>query len=134
MPAVTYTALRRVAAGHSTSVSYSMNIGGSAYAEEWDILKDEAVMLDASQETLFHDIHYYWNFTSQQIARAALTSSYWYEFLASVAGGEAFQFDAYGTVASPDNVIDVIMVGKPDIVPVDDTNFYFKVSFKMRQV
>ena len=55
----------------------------------------------------------------------------WYEFLSSVAGGELFTFDTYGTIAVPDNIQNVIMIGAPTLARVT-TLTKWNISFTVK--
>lgn len=112
---------------------WSMNISAAQLSENWPILKNTHISLDGTQETIFQRQDQVWDFTSTLITKANLTNAYWYEFLASVYAGETFSFDPYGTVASPDSAIDVVMVGEPSIVRDGNVGF-FRVGFTVRQV
>lgn len=132
-PSVTYTAKRRVASGHSASTSYTMDIATARCTEEWQDNKREIPTKSDEMEVLYYNTETYWNYVSRQITIADLTTDYWYEFLASVAGGEVFQFDRHGSTASPNNPVNMKIIGTPVFTP-DDSDQYVSISFKMREV
>ena len=73
----------------------------------------------------------FWRLTSDLITHANL--AYWYEFLDSVDAGETFVLDPYGTVASPDTLINVKLDGDPSEPRINSTMNY-RVTFKAREV
>jgi len=133
MPSIEYIAIRRVHADHTLNDTISRDISAYSILPSWDVQKDEAIALNGDQETNYHNDDDLIVFTSRLIARTNLTSDYWYEFLASIIGGESFTFDPYGTIASPDDAQTYIMVGKPRITPVSRLGDH-RVSFTARKI
>lgn len=115
------------------SGSFSLGIQASQLSESRVVKKNPQISLNGTQETIFHRRDKLWNFTSTLIERAVLTSGYYYEFIESVYAGETFTFDPYGTVASADNPVSVVMVGDPGISREGQTD-YFRVSFQVREI
>jgi len=67
--------------------------------------------LDGKVETIFSRIDAGWNILTDFISESSWNQ--WLEFMRSVSGGEPFSFDAFGSIASPDNPIQVRMDGRP---------------------
>lgn len=95
---------------------------------------NESLSLDGTQETIFHREDKIWSYTSNFVTRENLTDEYWYEFLASINAGETFTLDPYGTVASPDNPINVKLVKGSRSIVREGLNNLLKVSFSAREV
>lgn len=109
MAAVTYTAKRSLASGHTEGTEYSLDISLSALERRVDTVKDTATSLSGRDETLLHRLDVRWSCTTTYIDSADMPELR--EFLASTAGGESFTFDPYGTVASPDDPVTVTRQG-----------------------
>ena len=127
MTAVTYLAKRNLAGGHSVDTSYDLETECSVLnpSDVADI--KQSFTLDGTPETVFNNLSERWSVTT-----IVDQSDYnlWREFWSSVAGGESFTFDAYGSIATPDNPITVVMVGGATpkrVGTVDSWQFSFKV-------
>lgn len=111
MAAITYTADFRanLVTGHSVGTAYSIDVKLKAYSTALDAPKTVHVALNGSVETVL-----------RRATRVITATISWpdtlnanvEEFLWSIAAGEIFQFDAYGSVATPDEPIDVVSVNK----------------------
>jgi len=112
--------------------SWSMDITASSLTEKWPTKKDTQVALDGTTETIYHRRDRVWDYASDLISRANLTAAYWYEMTDSINGGETFVFDPYGTIASPDNPVNAIMVGVPRFRSVG--SLFARVSFTVREL
>jgi hypothetical protein len=131
MTAVTYTASRSIATGHSLGVSYDLDLSPMVlqpvdkpiYHEEVSIAGNTQVAVEREDE-LF-DVELLQLLVGTQEYENVL------EFLKSVNLKETFIFDAYGSVASPDDPRTAILTGpfsRPRIGP----NPEFKFSFQVR--
>lgn len=67
--------------------------------------------LDGTTETIYKRNDKQWRILTDFISEADWPQ--WREFMQSVHGGEAFTFDAFGTIASPDDPVSVQLVGTP---------------------
>lgn len=113
MTAITYTAKRSLISGHTVDTSY--NLETSAVDVTPSHAPDTAaknVTLDGTTEVILNRIDKTYQVTTGWIASASLDS--WWEFFDSVGAAEAFTFDAFGTIASPDNPLSVILEGEPN--------------------
>ena len=101
MPSVTYTASRSLISGHSSGLSYSIDLRIAARTPRTKREGREHKSLSGNKEYFLHRLEKFFSLQSAMLTQAELDQ--YIEFLDSVAGGESFTFDAYGTVASPDN-------------------------------
>ena len=128
MSYVTYTALRRLKSGHSASTAYSIEFDSEALTPGINGVSEINKSLGGSKESIFKRFEETWNVTST--FQNESTFNDWMEFFASTAGGEAFTFDAYGTVASPDNAQTATRTGDPSFSRVG-VQQYYKISFNL---
>ena len=131
MAYVTYTAKRNLKSGHSASTSYSIEFSAEQLTPIFTPSANENRSLGGTTETTFNRLDESWAVSAAFQAQS--TYDDWREFFSSVAGGESFTFDAYGTVASPDNAQTVIMEGAPSMPRVGNLQGY-KPSFNARVV
>ncbi len=114
MSGITYIAAPRAplvtdSPAHAVGTSYDMDIKLRAFSENIDTPKSAHVSLGGNVETVLSratkilSITLIWDDT---------LNAQMEEFLFSIAGGETFSFDPYGTIASPDNAIDVVCMNK----------------------
>lgn len=111
MAAITYTAHSRATliSGHTAGVQYSFDVKLRAFSSVLEQPKDQHVSLSGYAETILTratKIH------STVFIFPDTLKAQMEEFLYSVAAGESFEFDPYGTVAIPDAVEEVISVSK----------------------
>jgi len=110
MAAITYTANSRAplvatSPAHTAGTDYNIDVKLQAFNEGIDIPKSTHVSLGAQVETVLqrasnvYSMTLIWPYTLDDDMR---------EFLYSVAAGESFTFDAYGTVAVADNPLSVV--------------------------
>lgn len=112
MAAITYTANARAplitdSPAHVAGVSYSFDVKLRAYQTTIDQPKTQHVSLNGNTETVL--------MRATKILQATFIwppslNPSMEEFLFSVAGGETFIFDPFGTVASADDPINVVSV------------------------
>jgi hypothetical protein len=91
-------------------------------------IRQESIALSGVRETLFFRRRRTYNVQTGVITSTDFPQ--WQEFFASVMGGESFTFDAYGTIASPDNPISVYLVGDPTYSRIENFTEYF-ISFQV---
>lgn len=68
---------------------------------------DEARALDGTAFTILHRVDYSAYVTTHWVDDEALQDKIFLEFASSVAAGEVFTIDPYGTILNPDNPISV---------------------------
>lgn len=112
--------------------SWGMDITASSLTEKWPVKKNSHMALDGSTETIFHRRDRVFDYNSDLISNADLEAAYWYEMLDSIVGGETFTFDHNGTIASPTNAGDAIMIGEPRFRAVGA--LFTRVSFTVRML
>ncbi len=131
MPVFTYTAKRRIATGHSSGTQYSMEKAAGPLTPEDRIIKNSWRALGGNEETLLDRIETVWNLTTDWIREAEL--EFWQEFTASVAAGEQFTFDPYGTIAVPDAPLTVALENKAIRWARAGSKKIFTVSLTLRE-
>lgn len=85
--------------------SYSIEFTPRALERSGRIDRSRRTSLAGNRETLLNRIETFWNVNSGRLLESQIPQ--WREFLASVAAGETFSFDPYGTIAMPDNPLSV---------------------------
>jgi len=105
MPAFTYTAKRSLIVGHVIDTVYSIDINARSITRSPGVKSVTKRSLGGQAETTVQRREVTWSLVLVDIVNSDLPSIR--EFLDSVDGGEAFVFDPYGTVATPDNPISV---------------------------
>ena len=101
------------------------------YDRKPKVISRETRSLSGATETVLHRIDYETTVKTVPTADAALQGKM-REFVASVAAGENFTFDALGTEASPDNAISVNMIPNT-YTESRESVLYFSYSFKIRE-
>ena len=91
----------------------------------------EARSLDGTTETVLHRIDYEITVKTVPTADSALQAKF-REFMASVAAGETFAFDALGTEASPVDAISVSIIPN-SYTESRESVLYFSYTFRMRE-
>ena len=114
--------------------TWSKDLSLSSLNESWPLKTNEQTAIDGTPETIFHRQDRAWTMTTGLISTADLTDAYWYEFLASVYAGETFTFDALGTIASPDDPVDVILVQGSIVINREGQTDYHRISFGVREI
>jgi len=104
--AVTITGYKR-----GLNESYEIETEAHILTPQDTPIAKQAMALDGTPETLFTRNDATWEVNTDFILESAWLQ--WREFIRSVSGGEIFTFDAYGSIASPDNPISVMLVGTP---------------------
>jgi len=139
MAAITYIAHARAplmttpSPDHTAGTGYSFDVKLKALSESLDQPKNQHISLAGQVETVLMraskviSITLIWPHSEHEQLM---------EFLYSIAGGEQFTFDPYGTVASPDDPLQVVSVsGSLNIMPMDITqNPWRSVNLSLRPV
>jgi len=107
MTTITYTAKRDIASGHTAGTNYTIEFGAEKLARSQKVIRHQNASLGQLRETVYLGRDQYWDVTTDFIDESDLP--FWREWFASVAGGELFAFDAYGTIAVPDNQENVLL-------------------------
>lgn len=113
--------------------SYNLEFGARQRSVQRQAVINQAKSLSGVTETLRHRTETVWVIQTGAIAKADIPQ--WWEFFRSVEAGETFSWDAEGTVASPDNPVNVIL--ESDTIKQDPLNMrdqYFTFSFQVREV
>ncbi len=105
MPAFTWTARRRLAAGSTLGDVNSLDIADAPNLMPQPHRRGTPhESLDLTQQYVLTAIQERWDVT---VIVPNGQRELWREFVASVAGGEEFTFDAFGTIAAPDDPLAV---------------------------
>lgn len=86
--------------------------------------------IDGTQEVLRYRGDVLYDVTVNEVPHA--TMPLWREFLESVDGGEQFTFDAYGTIASPDNAEFCVMDTNAYTEQRIQSTMIYNISFRVR--
>lgn len=131
MSAITYTAVDRgsLANGRVAGSAYIFDVGLNL----WDLTttrkKTQAISLSGSTETILHRLDRVANVATAPISDDDLIDQM-REFLDSVAGGEPFIIDKYGSVATPDNPVIASIEDdyREQRIDLSFTSFNFKIK------
>lgn len=109
MGSVTYTALRKLAPGHTLDTEYTIDFDAQEVNPSDKETSNSAVALGGADETTLIRIEEFY----QVVSAPTLLYDEWQEFLFSVAGRKVFDFDPYYKSDDDDyNPIEVFMVSK----------------------
>lgn len=132
MATITYTASRRIIPTHSASTTYSIEFHVTqsdksviGYVEPHESRNGQREVIRQDRE----DAN--WAVTVMKIAKANLPQ--WEEFFFSVIDGSVFYFDPYGTIASPDSVLAVVLTSSEFHPARKGTSDNFTLSFECRE-
>lgn len=134
MSAIIYDAVDRgdLISGHTAGTEYSFDVPLKTFNRSIKRKQNSAVSLSGRRITTLHHIKN--TYTVETIPLNGATDlANMREFLTSVVGGEQFTIDAYGTVATPNNQQEVILIGDINENLVDVTGFY-SFSFRVEAV
>lgn len=102
---IDYTATRETVGSGIAELEFGIETGPRRPIED---VSESASMSKVNRETQFNSLEHKWLIkTVPQLASngGVADLARWREFAASVAGGEPFEFDVWGTKAAPDNAI-----------------------------
>lgn len=108
MTAFYYTALRDVQSGNTLGDPYSFDAQLSAKQRKPKVVKTVHTSLSGNAETVVSRREQI--FTMSSLPVSGSEAEQWLEFLSSTDGGEQFQVDLTGTIASPGTLQNAIMV------------------------
>lgn len=114
---------------HGINESYDLETGSQVLGQSTATKTNVSTSLSGVSETLLLNSIEYWDITTGIISEAELL--YWKEFIASTRAREPFSFDAYGTIAAPDNVASCSIEGDPSIERVAKS-LYYTITFRVR--
>jgi len=128
---ISYTAKRNLIAGHVSGSVYNVECTPELLNPITNFNREQVTTLSGTQHFNLLNIDEGWKVKSAWI-QSSDEQKKWKEFLHSVAGGETFSFDAYGTSASADNVQSVVLMSS-DASPlrVGTTNI-FQYDFEVK--
>lgn len=132
MATVIWTTKRNPISGHSIGnqyyIDFNLAIGSR---KSYNSIRNYNDSISGKREVIRHREDVNWDITATIIPEAQL--ELWYEFLSSVVSGETFQFDAFGTYASPNNLQTVILLSDGwSENPMSEVNDYFEIQFQLR--
>lgn len=109
MSSIQYTTTSRaeLVSGHSVGVLYGFDIKLNQYTPMRSAPKSQHVSLNGKVETVLRGLVKYYSITLGPYPNSLHDDIV--EFVESVAGGEIFAFDPYGSIAVPDSPISLIM-------------------------
>lgn len=129
MAYVNYSAKRNLVGGHVIGNSYDLEFSPAILEPDRDISKHDSESDDGTIETQYSYGRDIWEVETISIVYGSANYDLWREFLDSVEGSEQFTFDPFGTIASPDNPVQVKLKGdyKPKRKNYNNFTFSFKV-------
>lgn len=103
MAAIIYTAKDRgeLVSGHSELTGYSLDIALQTFSRSSSRKQSTITALSGGSTTTLHHIKHKYTVQTRQTDDVAIVDQM-REFLSSVAAGEVFQLDPFGTVSVPD--------------------------------
>jgi len=114
---------------HGKGEDYSLDFDSSQINPSSQAAVDESKSMNGTIEALFHRETFYWDITAIRIEQA--DKKLWDEFFSSVRARERFTFDAYGTIAAPDNTQSASLDDSPKYNRVGNKDMW-DVKFKVR--
>ena len=134
MSAIVYTAKRYLAPGHTIDTLYSIDVKMQAINDDEEKhLKKSHRSISGKTETWLQRIDRYVSFQTIPIDESSNLYFSMREFLSSVAGGETFTIDYFGSVAVPDNPITLILDSVSPVQRLKSLR-YKTFSFKARLI
>lgn len=134
MANITYFAVDRgkLISGHSEGTEYNLDVPISNFQESTRRKQKTITSLSGQNTTILHHIIRRASVSTSPSEETAVIDGM-REFLDSVAGGEVFQIDLYGSSATPLDPKNYRLEGNYSESLVDITGFY-KFSFKVKEV
>lgn len=130
MAVIKYTAKRRVDASRVAGVEYSFEAPLAAFNAHTKRNQSTATSLSGKSTTLLHSLKRSYEVSTVPVNGTALIAQI-REFLDSVAGGEEFEIDVYGSMLAPASPLLLKLDGDYSESLIDLTGFYvfdFKVK------
>jgi len=117
---------------HGSEQIYSLEKGAAVDFERRPVSNSQT-SLGGTSETLLDRTDIIWTIQTVLLTQSEL--KYWTEFLASVESGEAFTLDPYGTIALPDNPVQVELAKKNSSYKPDRVGpMHYQIKFQARQL
>ena len=132
MSIVTYTARRELAPGTTDLELVTRDFRFTSFPLSRNAKTRRNVSLSGSVESLLFRTEKHYRIQSELIEPQSLIESHLIEFLASVENAEPFDFDRYGSVAQPDNVVTCIMVSQ-SFAQAEQGKKFHKYGFVIRE-
>lgn len=123
MASITYTAKRKIMAGHTAGFSYSMDVGMTGADWSYDTNRYDNKSLGGVRQSYLAAIEETYDLTLLPVMERSAEHLQIREFIASVIGGESFTFDRFGTVADPDDPVEYLMDNKTVKEKRDGVNY-----------
>jgi len=114
---------------HGLGTSYNLETNAWKLDRSTAETSKSSESLSGITETLLLRETFYWDVETDHITEAELP--YWDEFISSVRARESFDFDPYGSIAAPDNVLSCNLDGNPKLTRVPEMKVY-TMSFKVK--
>lgn len=130
MTAVTYTAKRSIASDHIAGASYGLDFNAGQLDRGTTTRRRRATSLSGASETLIYRQDVVWTVTTTRLSESAIV--YMREFLDSVAAGEVFTFDPYGSTSAPDAPVTAVLESDGYKEARHATTRTYRVTFKVR--
>jgi len=130
MSAITYTAKRNISDGRSALTEYSFEVPLLNFDREPLRKKSVSASLSGIRHTVLHRIDNFYKIKTAPIKNTTLLNQM-REFIDSVAAGETFTIDAFGTIAAPNNPLSFEIDGDYSESLVEISGFY---SFSFRVI
>lgn len=131
MSAIRYYAKRNIDASRSAGTEYSFDVALTAFTRQVERKEETATSLSGIRFTTLHRLDQGYQVTTAPINDSAILTQM-REFLDSVAGGETFYIDPFGSVLTPNNEYQLVLNGNYSETLVDLSGFY-SFSFKVLQ-
>ncbi|TQV76676.1 hypothetical protein FLL45_01570 [Aliikangiella marina] len=128
MSVFTYTAKRRIAPGHTAGVQYSIDMGIRSH-NPTDIYEGNQAFSASQSSTSISKEMIYHKITTKRLNYQQMQE--FREFLNSTNGSEPITFDLFGSVASPDNPIQVEKLFDKKIEPRYIENGAYRFTFTL---
>ncbi len=129
MSAFSYTAKRRIVAGHTEDAAYDIDIVCDIITPQLKTDKTVHMPWEGPPETVLRRVDEYRSIVTSIVTDGSHRDQI-QEFLYSVCAGETFTFDEKGTVASPVNPVSAVLDGDHSEVVTSSRGLY-KYSFKI---
>lgn len=124
-----YIAIDRgdLVSGHSAQTEYSIEIALTEWTPQKKQKKSMIEPMDGPMHVLLLGLRRRYDFTTIPIDDVAIIAEF-EEMFDSIAAGEIFWIDPFGTIAVPDNEITVQIVGTQSSARIGQTEFQFSAK------
>lgn len=129
MASIIYTAKRSVIDSHSELTEYEFEVALNKFERSAKRDQETSPSLSGLRYTVLHRIDIGFDVSTIPIKDTDLLDQM-REFLDSVAGGESFSIDVFGTALAPNNALELILDGDYTENMVDISGYY-AFSFKV---